>query len=157
MSHFASNLYNNSEKSTLKSLRVDVLKVKFAFMLFVTMMAVAIGTQLLLRNEKALDNQGKNVIKNSVATEYQRYYLSKNDISPEDKILFLRKIQKLKFRSVSARAAQDDVIVRVEVEPTHALPPGTSTVQYYRLKHSPLTGWQNDGKTSATNYYFRNF
>ncbi|WP_455210912.1 hypothetical protein [Kaarinaea lacus] len=106
----------------------------------------------------SLNPTSENVVKNSIAAEYQRYHLSRQDLSAEQKASLLQAIQKMKIRSLSARGEpQNHLIVRVEVEPTTAQPPGLSNVLYYQLKYSSLTGWASDGRTTAENYYLFDF
>jgi len=104
-----------------------------------------------------LSPTGENIVKNSVAAEYQRYHLSRTDLSSTEKARLLTAIQKMKILSVTARGISENLVVRVEVEPNRIQPPGFSNVQYYQLKHSSLSGWTNEGKTSAENYYFSDF
>jgi hypothetical protein len=104
--------------------------------------------------ERQLNASGENVVKNSIAAEYQRYHLSRPDLSAEQKADLLSAIQKMKILSLTARGVKQNLVVRVEVEPTEVQPPGFSNVQYYHLKYSSLTGWTNEGRTTAQNYYF---
>lgn len=106
----------------------------------------------------SLNPTSTSVVKNSIAAEYQRYHLSRNDLTPEQKANVLSTIQKIKIRSLSARGEpHHHLIVRVEVEPNTAQPPGLSNVLYYQLKYSPLTGWASEGRTTAENYYLSEF
>lgn len=102
----------------------------------------------------SLDATEQNVIKNSIAAEYQRYHLSRDDLTRAQKASLLGTIQQMKIRSLSARGEPEHrLIVRVEVEPTIAKPPGFADVMYYQLSYSPLTGWSSEGRTTAENYY----
>lgn len=108
-------------------------------------------------SETRLNTTGENMVKNTVAAEFQRYHLSRPDLSTAEKAKLLTAIQKMKILSLTARGANENPVVRVEVEPTKVQPPGFSNVQYYQLKRSSLTGWSNEGRTSAQNYYLSNF
>jgi hypothetical protein len=102
----------------------------------------------------SLGSTEQNIVKNSIAAEYQRYHLSRNDLTATQKASLLGAIQNMQIRSLSARGDPDShLIVRVEVEPTTAKPPGFANVLYYRLNYSPLTGWSNQGRATAEEYY----
>ena len=106
----------------------------------------------------SLNPISESVVKNSIAAEYQRYHLSRTDLSPSQKANVLSAIQNIKIRSLTARGEpQHRLIVRVEVEPITAQPPGLSTILYYQLKYSSLTGWASEGRTTAENYYLSDF
>lgn len=102
----------------------------------------------------SLGSTEQNIVKNSIAAEYQRYHLSRNDLTATQKASVLSAIQNLKIQSLSARGDTGHrLIVRVEVEPTEATPPGFANVLYYELIYSPLTGWSNQGRATAEEYY----
>jgi hypothetical protein len=107
--------------------------------------------------EHQLGATGENVVKNSIAAEYQRYHLSRANLSAMEKAKLLSAIQNMKIKSLTARGENKNLVVRVEVEPTKVKPPGLPNVQYYQLKYSSLTGWTSQGKTTAENYYLSNF
>lgn len=102
----------------------------------------------------SLSSTEQNIVKNSIAAEYQRYHLSRNDLTMFEKANLLSTIQNMKIRSLSARGEPEHrLIVRAEVEPTTAKPPGLDDVLYYQLNYSPLTGWSSEGRTTAEQYY----
>jgi hypothetical protein len=103
--------------------------------------------------EKHLGATGENLVKNSIAAEYQRYHLARAGLSTVEKAKLLSTIQSMKILSLTARGPNKKLVVRVEVEPTKVQPPGFSNVQYYQLKYSSLTGWTSEGRTTAENYY----
>lgn len=103
---------------------------------------------------KDLGTTGENIIKNSLAAEYQRYHLSRTNLSPAEKAKLLSAIQEMKILSLTARGPGNDLVVRVEVAPNKIQPPGFSNIQYFQLKYSSLSGWANQGRTTAEQYYF---
>jgi len=56
-----------------------------------------------LQSSVSLNPTSKSVVKNSIATEYQRYHLSRKELNPQQKANLLMTIQRLKIRSLSAR------------------------------------------------------
>ena len=120
-------------------------------------LAVGAAVNYYKNEEIHLNTTGENVVKNSIAAEYQRYHLSRTNLSKSEKARLLTAIQKMKILSLTARGAKESLVVRVEVEQTKAQPPGFSNIHYYQLKYSSLTGWANEGRTTAENYYFSEF
>ena len=48
-------------------------------------------------------------------------------------------------------------MVKVELEPSPDLPPGTELIRYYRMEYSSLTGWRHRGNTTVVSYYLALF
>ena len=48
-------------------------------------------------------------------------------------------------------------VVRVELTPNPALPPGTDLVRYYRMRYSEITGWTHRGRANVLNWYLAAF
>ena len=61
------------------------------------------------------------------------------------------------IRSLAVRGPLNDAVVRVELAPNPALPPGTSLVRYYRVRYSDLTGWSHYGDATVINWYLAAF
>ncbi len=110
----------------------------------------------LLQSSGSLNPTSESVVKNSIATEYQRYHLSRKELNPQQKANLLMAIQRLKIRSLSARGEPEHCVI-VRVEPTAEQPPGMPNVLYYQLRYSSLTGWASEGRTTAENYYLSDF
>lgn len=112
-----------------------------------------IGFYQISSTNESLDSNGKFLLKNKIAAEYQKYYLSKEDLSSVEKARLLTQIQKLEFKSLTALGSGDDLVVRVELKPLNIRPPQFSDIQYHQLKYSNLTGWRHNGKSTAVNFY----
>jgi hypothetical protein len=134
-----------------RTTRHKVVKVIPAIFCLSTAIVVMIWYQ---NTVKHLGATGEKIVINTIAAEYQRYHLSRADLSIVEKAKLLSDIQKMKIRSLTARGESENLVVRIEVEPNTIQPPGLPTVQYYQLKYSSLSGWANKGRTTAENYYF---
>lgn len=97
----------------------------------------------------SLDSDGKKVIENWITAEYQRYHLSRNDISDEIKAELLLKTKSLNIISMTSRGGVDSMAVRVEIEKNDAHPPSMSYVQYYKLEYTSVSGWHHSRNITA--------
>ena len=70
-----------------------------------------------------LDTEGAEVMRQWVAAEYQRYHLDRTDLTDEERARLLLATDSVRFRTISGRGSPDDMVVRVEIEPSAALLP----------------------------------
>ena len=63
----------------------------------------------------------------------------------------------VKIKSLQVHGPLNRAVVRVELEPSPALPAGTPLVRYYLMQYSDLTGWRIVGKAYAYNWYLAVF
>jgi len=61
------------------------------------------------------------------------------------------------IRSLAVRGRLDKAVVRVELAPNTAFPPGTDLVRYYRMSYSEITGWRHRGRASVMSWYLAAF
>jgi hypothetical protein len=61
------------------------------------------------------------------------------------------------IRSLAVRGRLSNAVVRVELAPSPALPPGTALVRYYRMRYSEVTGWTHRGSATVLNWYLAAF
>jgi hypothetical protein len=101
--------------------------------------------------------EGAEVLRQWVAAEYQRYHLDRTDLSDEERARVLLATDSVRFRTVSGRGSPDDMVVRVEIEPSSAHPPDTPYVRYYRMEYSTVTGWHHRGNVTALAYHLAFF
>ena len=106
-----------------------------------------------LSAKHSLDTDGKQVVKDWIISEYQRYHLARSDISDEEKAELLLQSKDVEIKSMSARGDLDNMIVRVEIEPNAAHPDTMDYVQYYKLRYSKLNGWQHVLNVGSFSYY----
>jgi hypothetical protein len=136
----------------LKATCVPRLPINAAAVFAILLMVLLVGVQMGF-NQRTIEPEVKELIKNHVAADFQRYYLSKNNISAADKAKVLSAIQLLSIDDISARGKGANAVVRIELAPSKVQPPGTTNIQYHRIKRSELTGWHHDGQVSAFQYY----
>lgn len=95
-----------------------------------------------LAANQALQAQGANDIRQWIAGEYTQYHadaLQDYSRSAEERAELLGAIQNVQLQSLQARGSAERLIVKVEIEPSLATPPGSSLVRYYEVSFDPLT------------------
>ena len=102
---------------------------------------------------QALDTEGREMIEQWIAAEYQRYHLARTDISDEEKVALLLQTQSIELTSLQARGQPKHMSVRVEIAPNAAHPPGSPYVRYFRMDHSMTAGWRHRGDISELRYH----
>jgi hypothetical protein len=101
----------------------------------------------------ALDSQGREALEQWIALELQRPMLADTTGDPADRAQDLLSAGKVRIRSMSAHGPLDNMVVRVELEPSADLPAGTELTRYYRMQYSSLTGWRHRGNATALSWY----
>ncbi len=104
-----------------------------------------------------LDSEGAAVLQRWISAEYQRHNLQRVGLNDEQRAELLLSLQTLRLRDVAARGTPDDLIVRVEIEPHPAQPPGAELIRYFRMRHSVVSGWLTPERAYAHNYYLKLF
>ncbi|MCU7960760.1 MAG: hypothetical protein KZQ58_12360 [gamma proteobacterium symbiont of Bathyaustriella thionipta] len=99
-----------------------------------------------------LQTQGVEALKTWVAAEYSRYHLARKDASLQEKADALISAADIEILSINERGPLDSPIVRVELAPNKAHPPGTPYVRYYHMEYSTLAGWRHKGDASVWRY-----
>jgi hypothetical protein len=61
------------------------------------------------------------------------------------------------FRTISARGALDDLVVKVDIRVDGGPPPVGDDTRYFRMHYSTVTGWIMDYETNAVAYYLNFF
>lgn len=112
-----------------------------------------------------LDTQGRETLREWVALELQRPLLAETSAAMEAGELDERAMEaqaaellaagEVQIASMRAKGPMDDLVVRIELEPSPGLPPGTELVRYYRMEYSTVTGWRHRGNTSAVSWYLK--
>jgi len=107
----------------------------------------------LMRAGATLDEGGREVVRQWLASEYARYQLARDDLTGVERAPFLLASDSIVFRSLTGRGRPGRTVVRVEVAPNAAQPPGTPMVRYFRLRYSTVTGWRLEREVSVLSYY----
>ena len=128
------------------------IKIKGAPALLILVAIVAFAGFRLMGARQTLDTDGREILRQWISAEYIRYHLDRTDLTDEERASILLAADTVNF-SVSARGRPSRTIVRVEIDPGRAHPPGSPTVRYYRMSYSTITGWRHNGHTTAVGYY----
>jgi len=96
-----------------------------------------------------LDTQGRAALERWVQAEVIRPILADKNMSLAEKGAALERATTVRIRSLAVRGPLNSAIVRVELAPSPALPPGTDLVRYYRVQYSDLTGWWHGGPSNV--------
>jgi len=104
-----------------------------------------------------LDTQGRAALEMWVRGEMIRPILGDTTRSLTDRGAALAGASSVTIRSRAVRGRLDNAVVRVELAPSPALPPGTDLVRYYRMRYSEITGWTHRGSATVLNWYLAAF
>ncbi len=104
-----------------------------------------------------LDTQGRAALETWVQQEMIRPILADTTRSLQERGNAVLRATSVTIRSLAVRGSLDDAVVRVELEPNPALPPGTDLVRYYRMSYSEITGWRHRGPSSKLSWYLSAF
>lgn len=106
---------------------------------------------------QALDTQGREVLEAWIAGELMRPALADTTMGLEARGAEVLAAAGVRIRSMSGWGSLDDLVVKVELDPTGDLPSGTELTRYYRMEYSSLTGWRHRGNSTALSYYLSIF
>ena len=106
---------------------------------------------------EALDTAGREYLEEWIAMELARPLLADTTTSLEERGQAVLAATKVRIRSMSGRGPLDDLVVKVELEPSSDLPAGTELVRYYRLEYSTIMGWRHRADATALSYYLSIF
>ncbi len=107
--------------------------------------------------EARLDTQGRAALQRWVQAELVRPILADTTQSPVEQASALTQASSVKIQSLSVRGRLSNAVVRVELSPSPALPPGTELVRSYRMRYSEVTGWMHQGSATVLNWYLAAF
>ena len=105
----------------------------------------------------AIDQDAVPLVKKWVTAEFERYQLARTDLSAEEKGSMLQQARQVEFSSFNARGSAKGTIVRVEIKPNPAMPPGTQLVRYYRMRYNLMTGWERTPRPASAGQYLLAF
>lgn len=104
-----------------------------------------------------LDTQGRAALEAWVQADLARPLLDDTSLPLAERGAALVQASSAAIRSLAARGPLDNAVVRVELAPGPALPPGTDPVRYYRMRYSALTGWTHHGNATVLSWYLAAF
>lgn len=104
-----------------------------------------------------IDEDARMFIVDILQTEYRVFLVNQKDLHHEIKAEIHYAISDLKIGATSARGSEQNMVIRVQVEPNAGTPPGTPLTRYLRMRHSPITGWHYEGEADKIDYYLSIF
>ncbi|GMV05116.1 MAG: hypothetical protein AMXMBFR53_13960 [Gemmatimonadota bacterium] len=104
-----------------------------------------------------LDTQGREALEVWVRAEVLSPILADTARPLAERGAALVEASRVSVRALEARGSLDDVVVRLELDPNPAFPPGTELVRYYRMRYSTLTGWSHKGNATKLSWYLAAF
>jgi hypothetical protein len=123
----------------------------------VILVVVGFGAYRFVSARQTLDTQGREELETWIAMDVIRPMLADSTTSLAERGEAILDASEVEIRELSARGPLDNLVVRVELEPNDAFPPGTELVRYYRMSHSMVTGWRHRGYATALSYYLALF
>ena len=100
-----------------------------------------------------LSTQGRAALERWVQAELIRPILADTTQSLSDQAAAIQQASSVTIRSLAVRGSLNNAVVRVELAPNAALPPGTPLVRYYRMQYSELAGWMHHGNGTVIDWY----
>jgi len=95
-----------------------------------------------------LDTQARARMQRWVQAEVIRPIIADTTKDLAEKGAALEQASTVTVKSVAVRGPLSDAIMRVELNPSPALPPGTPLVRYYRTHYTDGIGWFHDGNST---------
>jgi hypothetical protein len=118
---------------------------------------VGVGGFRLKTTRTKIDTQGRAALEAWVQAEAIRPILADTTRSLSQEGAALSKASSVTIRSLAVRGPLRNAIVRVELAPSPALPPGTDLVRYYHMQYSQVSGWTHRGSATAMDWYLAAF
>jgi hypothetical protein len=100
-----------------------------------------------------LDTQGRAALERWVQGELIRPIVADTTKPLAERAAAIEEASAVRIRSLAVRGPLRDAVVRVELAPGPALPPGTDLVRYYHAQYSDITGWRHHGNATAVDWY----
>ena len=95
-----------------------------------------------------LDTQARARLQRWVQAEVIRPIIADTTKTLAEQGAALEQASTVTVKSVAVRGPLSDAIMRVELNPSPALPPGTPLVRYYRTHYTDGIGWFHDGNST---------
>jgi hypothetical protein len=118
---------------------------------------VGVGGFRLTTARTKIDAQGRAALEAWIRAEAVRPILADTTRSLAQEGAALSKASSVTIRSLAVRGPLRNAVVRVELAPSPALPPGTKLVRYYHMRYSQTSGWTNRGSATAMDWHLAAF
>lgn len=107
----------------------------------------------LVTARATIPTQGRAALQRWVQDEVIRPILADTTTSLAQKDSALTQATAVTIKSIAVHGSLQKAVVRVELNPSPALPPGTKLVRYYRAQYSVISGWTHHGRSNAFEWY----
>ena len=124
--------------------------------LVLIIIAGAVGFRVMTARAK-IDTQGRAALERWVQDELIRPIVADTTKPLAERAAAIEEASSVTIRSLAVRGSLHNAVVRVELNPSRALPPGTDLVRYYRAQYSDFTGWRHHGNATAIDWYLAAF
>lgn len=118
---------------------------------------VGFGGVRLVTARAKIDTQGRAALEKWVQGEVIRPLLADTTRSLQEKGAAILKASSISIKSLEVRGSLKNAVVRVELDPSPALPAGTDLVRYYRMRYSSISGWTHQGSATELSWYLAAF
>jgi len=118
---------------------------------------VGVGVFRIETARTRLDTQGRAALETWVQDEMIRPILADTTRSLADRGAAAVGASSIRIRSLAVRGPLSNAVVRVELAPNPALPPGTRRLRYYRVRYTQILGWRERGTATKMDWYLAAF
>lgn len=120
--------------------------------LLLIVIAVVAGFRIMTAHAK-LDTQARARMERWVQAELIRPIIADTTKSLAEQGAALEQTSSVTIKSIAVRGPLSHAIMRVELNPSPALPPGTKMIRYYRTHYTDGIGWFHDGNATVLLWY----
>jgi hypothetical protein len=104
-----------------------------------------------------IDTQGRAELERWVQSELIRPIVADTTESLSERGAALSRASSVIIRSLAVRGPLGNAVVRVELNPSPALPAGSNLVRYYRVRYSEISGRTHRGSATAADWHLAAF
>ena len=105
----------------------------------------------------AIDTQGRAALQRWVQAQVIRPIVADTTLTLAQQDSALTQATAVTIKSIAVHGTSQKAVVRVELNPSPALPPGTKMVRYYRAQYSVLSGWMHHGSSNVLEWWLAAF
>ncbi|HKI96164.1 MAG TPA: hypothetical protein VJ992_12830 [Gemmatimonadales bacterium] len=117
-------------------------------LLLALVVVAGVGVYRVETAHAKLDTQARARLQRWVQAEVIRPIIADTTKTLAEQGAALEQASTVTVKSVAVRGPLSDAIMRVELNPSPALPPGTPLVRYYRTHYTDGIGWFHDGNST---------
>lgn len=132
---------------------VKTVKISGIKAVLVLLVLGGMAAYRFINSRTTLDTQGRAALQMWVQDELIRPIVADTSRSLAEQGAALAQATSVKVKSISVHGSLDNAVVRVELAPNPALPPGSPLVRYYRARYTMISGWTHRGSSTVLSYY----